>query len=334
MFERQASIPFFLSLTLAAACAGGATPGAAARSTPDPTPAEAGGGGSEDAPAEGRSRERISRGDIPSFAEGSQRGMVDRPLAAERGLTLVELGESWTPRVFRDDPDLGAAGRQPYRRRFVRLANQDTRRARWRPEDRYLELYGIFPTLDVLRRELADEERHRCHDAVDEAPIEALERTMRPRALHRRRARRASWIERRLERVAQRRRLSSIDELADDRRFGRQLERLREMQEKMAAIVAVQEHLRCEGLLNERAEDGALDAWTGRALRAWQRKHMIVSRGGRLDEATRQSLTMDSRELDFLSLLRALRERVVSATGLLEDGSASNSWGTVVGRRL
>src|SRR6185436_14887954 len=39
-------------------------------------------------------------------------------------------------------------------------------------------------------------------------------------------------------------------------------------------------------------------------------------------------------ELDFHALLRALRERVVDATGLVEDGSAGNAWGTVLGRDL
>ena len=45
-------------------------------------------------------------------------------------------------------------------------------------------------------------------------------------------------------------------------------------------------------------------------------------------------LLADSRELDFRALLRALRERVVDATGLLEDGSALGVAGEVQGRTL
>src|SRR5205823_209635 len=38
--------------------------------------------------------------------------------------------------------------------------------------------------------------------------------------------------------------------------------------------------------------------------------------------------------LDFLALLRALRERVADATGLIEDGSAAAGPGLVLGRTL
>jgi hypothetical protein len=42
----------------------------------------------------------------------------------------------------------------------------------------------------------------------------------------------------------------------------------------------------------------------------------------------------DSREHDFRLLLRVLRERIVDATGLLEDGSAVGAQGQVQGRVL
>lgn len=45
-------------------------------------------------------------------------------------------------------------------------------------------------------------------------------------------------------------------------------------------------------------------------------------------------MVTDSRELDFRALLRALRERVVDATGLVEDGSALGAWGTVLDRNI
>lgn len=295
---------------------------------------------SDDAPGgrvDGGPAEPVSRGDIPVWEEGRQTGFVDRTLARERGLTIVDLGDEWTPKVFHEDPSLGRAGRQPYRAQLIRLQNEATREARRDPTERYLELFGIFPTLDVLRKRLADAERHTCHAAVDNAPIEALESALRPgaqQAQQRRRANTARGLRRRLEGIAARRNLSSIDELEDDRRYGSDLRRLREMESEMGAIRAVQAHLSCENFLFRRATEGVLDAWTGRAIRAWQSKHMIISLASRLDEATRATLVMDSRELDFLSLLRSLRERVVDASGVIEDGTASNQWGTVLGRQL
>jgi hypothetical protein len=138
----------------------------------------------------------------------------------------------------------------------------------------------------------------------------------------------------RLEEEARRRGLGSIDELASDRRQGPQLRRLRQTERTVAGVRAVQAHLRCEGYLPSRAEDGVLDAYTGQALRTWQSKNMIIALAARLDEHTRDTLVTSSREIDLISALRSLRERVIAASGLIEDGSASNSWGRVVDRQL
>lgn len=276
-------------------------------------------------------------GTLPAFVDGERVGVVTPEGAERRGLTLVDLGQQWTPAVFREDPSLGPRGAQPYRRRLLRLADEAGRRARRSPQSRYLELYGIFPTFRVLLERMADDERHACHDAVEDGAIGEVERALRPGVdvgAQRRRLGGVRVLTRRLQRVAARRGLAGIDGLADDRTYGPQLSRLARMRRQVDAIRAVQAHLRCEGFLHERARDGVFDGWTGYALRAWQHRHMIISLGGRLDEATRASLLMDSRELDFLSVLRALRERVIDATGLIEDGSALGAWGTVLGRRL
>jgi hypothetical protein len=57
---------------------------------------------------------------------------------------------------------------------------------------------------------------------------------------------------------------------------------------------------------------------------------MLVSAGA-LDEEARSTLLTDSRELELRAALRMLRERVVDATGLVEDGSALNAQGSVAG---
>jgi len=101
--------------------------------------------------------------------------------------------------------------------------------------------------------------------------------------------------------------------------------------QKSAALAVVQQHLRCEGLLAANAAQGSFDGPTYDSLRAYQRRHMLPSPGV-LDAETRETLLTSSRELDFRTLLRALRERVVDATGLIEDGSARNAWEPVLGR--
>lgn len=145
-------------------------------------------------------------------------------------------------------------------------------------EERFLELYGVPPSVSVIAARLLDEARHRCHAAAPAIPLAA-------------------------PRVGVR-----------------------------ALVLAAQAHLRCEGLL-DRSPDGVLDGATATALRFYQREQAIIGNGA-LDAETREALAMDSRELDFRALLRVLRERVVDATGVIEDGLALGRAGTVLGRRL
>ncbi|HEY0713564.1 MAG TPA: hypothetical protein VGF45_12875, partial [Polyangia bacterium] len=99
------------------------------------------------------------------------------------------------------------------------------------------------------------------------------------------------------------------------------------------AIVAMNLHLACDGYLSGDARPGDFGAAVQRALALYQRRHMLLSRPA-LDVATRATLATSSRELDFRTLLRVLRERIVDATGLIEDGSAGNAWRPVLDRFL
>ena len=91
------------------------------------------------------------------------------------------------------------------------------------------------------------------------------------------------------------------------------------------AVTALQHHLRCEGLLRPDDVDGRIGPRTRAAIGVFRRRQM-VPRAGPLDEPTRELLLTDSAELDLRAALRALRERVVDATGILEDGSAAAAW--------
>ena len=98
------------------------------------------------------------------------------------------------------------------------------------------------------------------------------------------------------------------------------------------AFGALQQLLACDRLLPSPTR--RLPRWRlQEALETYQRKHMIVARG-QLNRETRRALAEDGRELDFRSLLRALRARVVDATGLIEDGTALAARSTVLSRRI
>lgn len=234
---------------------------------------------------------------LPIFAAGREIGGVCRDDAAAQGLTIIALADGWTPRALRDAPELGPAGRQPYLQTYLRLAAASLDEAPARAdggEDRFLELYGISPTFTALRSRLLDEERHRCHDAVAQSDDGAA--------------------------------LSAL--LREEATITRS-QRLRA---QIGAVRALEGHLRCDGFLRGPVT-GLLDRDRVQGLRAYQRLHMIVGPRG-LDAETRAALAAGSRELDYRALLRALRERVADAAGLIEDGSACDEAAPVAGRDL
>lgn len=273
---------------------------------------------------------------VPVFDAGRETGRVCPADAAAQGLTVVDLANDWAPWVFDGHEGMPAVRyRDVYRRLADERGNDAGSRAS--DDDLHLELYGIFPTFRVLRERASSSEVHSCDDAIDDAPLETFHGTI-DRAERRslpaspQLDRLVEAQRRQLEREAARRHLASIDELAGDARFGAIHTRYRELLAHFEVNHAIQAHLRCEGLLG-RAREGVFDTPTVRALTAFQRRHMRVSRGT-FDEPTRDFMVLTSRERVYQGVLRALRERVVDATGLIEDGTAAAAFGTVFGRDL
>ncbi len=237
--------------------------------------------------------------------------------ARRDGLTVVDLSDDWLPYVFSETPEKP----QPLRPYLVDLANGRFRSGKnyARPrEDRFFEAFGVFPSLTLVRRRLADKKRHACHARVKDAVLEELppknvippeepEKVPNPDP--------ATVGETPMiltGRTISRRPLTAVEK---------------------RAVIAMQAHLRCEDLLSGKASPGRMDRRTAEALKVYQRLQMVAD-SARIDPDTRTVLQGDSREQDFRMLLRALRERVVDATGLLEDGSALGVQGEVQGRVL
>lgn len=280
----------------------------------------------------------LERERVEVFEAGRMTRRLCPAEAKASGLAVIDLSDDWAPFVFSEAPELGAHGEQPYRETFLALADERTV-ADGGGVERYLELYGIFPTLRVLRDRMADESRHRCNDAIDRQALAQLGVSRRgtgpsSRELDRRRVAELQWLSQRLERARLERGVSSVDALLDDPELGPLVARRRRVAAPVQAVQALQARLGCEGLLEAKSfEDGVLDWPTVTALRTWQRKHMLISRG-RLDPPTVELLALPSRELTYRSLLRALRERVVDALGWIEDGSAATGSRTIFGRQI
>jgi hypothetical protein len=271
----------------------------------------------EAAAKEAAATEAAANDPIPVLEGGRVVGQKTRADARKEGLTVVDLSDDWLPTVFSQTPDKP----QPLRPFLLDLANGrlGTGRKYARPhEDRFFEVFGIFPSLNLVRRRLADKRRHTCHDKVKDGVLEELsaKNVIPPEEL---------------EKVPN----PNPETRAETPMVttGRTVSPRPLTEQEKRAVIAMQAHLRCEDLLRGKATPGRMDRWTSEGLKVYQHLHQLAD-NTKIDADTRAVLLGDSREHDFRLLLRVLRERIVDATGLLEDGSAVGVQGQVQGRVL
>jgi len=278
------------------------------------------------------SRRVAASADPVSFFEGGRERGISAAKAHAQGLTVLDLSDDWVPRAFQDD-GLPAALRNPYRARFVDLANDRSDHA-GRPlrpgVQNHLELYGIPSSLGVLRRRWLEDERNlECFARVDREALRRLDRSVHYRA-GRRAARRYLRVARRwsaaLNRL-ERRMARGPGAAARLRRVERTTRRAHRLaQTRLAAIRAAQSRLACQGLVRpeEPLTPGVVDWHHHRAMVRFERKHMIFG-WGQIWGETRAALVRSPRENNHRILLRALRERVANQLGVIEDGSVPAS---------
>ena len=98
---------------------------------------------------------------------GREKGTLCATDAVARGLTIVDLTDTWTPTLFAPTGDLVPAIHDKYLEIAAEHGNN---------EDALAELYGVVPALSIVHSRLADDARHACHAAIDPKPILALAR--------------------------------------------------------------------------------------------------------------------------------------------------------------
>ena len=276
---------------------------------------------------------------VPIWSDGEPAGAVCAADAAARGLTIVDLSDAWTPAALTPPAD---APPLAYRATYQALAAErwsgagaDAERAK---DDRYLELYGIEPSLSVIRTRLADTARHACHAAVFDLPIALLQGTIFEDPLPAETARiahtKALRVE--LDRLRAVHHAATFEALAaTGPAMKAAVDELRAAELRLAAVRAVQAHLACDGLYDRKLypDDGNYSWETSTPMEQFQRATMVLPTGD-LDPDTRTQFLIGSRERDFRTALRALRERVIAASGIIEDGTAGTGMTTVLGRAL
>jgi hypothetical protein len=222
---------------------------------------------------------------IPVYAAGVSAGSICVEDAEKNGLTVLDLSDTWTPRVFAEDAETHDA--PEYRAKYLELA---------REPNSDLGLYGIAPTLSVTFDRLNDDKRRACDEALDLSALREVE--------------------------------SNVTQAPDAKTAEVALKKAA----SGPALKAVQGLLVCAGFMKPAAATGVMSASTQSALEAFRRRHMIV--GSALDADTLHALSIGGEELAFRAVLRGLRERVAESVGILEDGTASESRETVVGRDI
>lgn len=303
------------------------TPGTApkpVRATAEPQP-----GLAPAAPAEPANTEGLAL-----VIHDGKESWTDAEAAARSGYTIIDFSDDWTPFIFAEQhaPD-GSVMHNRYRRVFLGLAN-DTLDEDGEPlpagEKNYLELYGIPPSFSVLRARFFADEQQTCHatlslDKVDEVESIAYVAPEKMKAEEQRVAR----LRRELEDARVKAKAASLAELVEkDPTLAAKVKLYERRGAEKSAMAEVEKRLACEGMFKRgvRHATGVYDEAMRLAVRRFQQKNMIYE-ANYLRSKTMDALARPPLANDYQAFMRVLRERVVSAAGVLEDGSVEGKSG-------
>jgi hypothetical protein len=262
--------------------------------------------------------------------ENGQERWIAAAEAEQSGYTLIDLSDDWAPLIFAEQVSaVGAPLPNRYRRIFLGLANDqldEDGQALPPGMKNYLELYGIFPSLTVLRARFAESGSKTCIDEAGKAALEAVTSVSYiPPAAVRRDDLRIAKLRKELEAARRKFRAKTMVELVEKRpELAPKLKLVEKRAADKLALTAVERRLHCEGLLTAKSKHkaGIYDEPIQLAVKRFQQKHMIYE-SHYLRRATIDALERDLLENDHRSLYRALRERVVAAAAIIEDGTVS-----------
>jgi hypothetical protein len=265
------------------------------------------------------------------MVENGAERWVDAKSIESQGYTLIDLGDDWTPSIFAEQhgPD-GAPLPNRYRRVLLGLANDrlDSDGTPLEPGDKnYLELYGVFPSLSVLRERFVADAAAPCHDQASADVIGAVETvTYVPPNAMKRDAQKLARAAADLEAARKKGKFKTVEDLAAAKPdYAAKLALIEKRKAEKAAMTAVEKRLTCEKMFPKETKHvaGVYDEAMRLAVRRFQQKHMIYE-ANFLRSKTVDALARPLVDNDYDGLVRAIRERVVSAAGVIEDGTGGS----------
>jgi hypothetical protein len=276
---------------------------------------------------------------VELWKDGEPSGQIDARGPEAEGQLFLDLGEAWTPLLFTDGagPD-GEARPHSFRPVYLALARGEFKnepfydRAR---DDKYLELYGIMPTLHVLRERLRWALKLECSQQLDltainnftgvvsyQGPAEAL-RTHSKYLIAKKHTERVMAEQGLFDPM-----LIDLGKLKDKDKA--QIKFFLREHDDTEAIKAAQDRLLCEGYFKGKGKwiKGAFDWPTHEALAEFERRHRVYSWGA-IGPDTLAALRMDTAQVEHETVVRVLTERAMHAFGAIEDGSATKNGAAV-----
>ncbi|MCA9531191.1 MAG: L,D-transpeptidase [Myxococcales bacterium] len=272
---------------------------------------------------------------VPLWVDGAQRGEVDAAHVDPAHYVVVDLGDDWAPYIFTDGK--GPTGTElpnAFRKTYLALAAgeaPDDHHGYRASKDKYLEVYGIPPTLTLERARFDAMSKRTCLADLDLEPLQKFDGFIGYRNNQRaqRDARKFRSLEADALAIAKRHGLDDPSELdparlsTADRKVVADYE---DQAPRVRVIEAVQKRLECEGFFEGKGEHvaGAMDWTTHEALAELERSNRIFG-WGYIGRDTLAVLRRPPLENERESLIRVLTERTMYARGVIENGSAIGS---------
>ncbi len=261
-----------------------------------------------------------------SRTRAAAREVVERRVERARAAKIFALREEGVSeedireRLGLEDPAKADAGAAPD------AGDADKFQGGLGDAENFLEVYGIPPSLSVLRKRALDEIDRPCFAEIDYDAIRRFDGFVAYRSKD------TAWAESKKGRTFARKMRRDMERL----NVSDPLELLQHSDVKVSgglvkialryeALVEAQKLLVCEQLFRPGAETtfrkGGLDWKTHQALLSFEHKNRIFG-WGFFGKDTLEALGRTPKERLFDAFLRVLAERVADATGIIEDGSA------------
>lgn len=281
----------------------------------------------------GDAPELVLEAPVPFWKGGSAQGQVDAAKAEVEGRLLLDLGEEWTPYIFTDSSSPDEEPKpMAYRPTYLALARgefpKDRHGTRAR-KDKYLELYGILPTVSLLRTRFEEVRNLECAEELDLAPLQSFEGFLayRPGRKPARRLARYQLLKPQMEALVAQLGVTSPDEIAASQLPEEEWEKVEEykiLAPEIEVITAAQTRLECEGFFEGRGAyvPGLFDWRTHQALAEFERRHRVYG-WGVIGRDTLAVLQKTPQETEQEAVIRVLTERAMHAAQVIEDGSTS-----------